>query len=111
MPQSAAEDVDASESEEETAAPLNPFDLLDDNEVSNLPHAYLALGNAAHRLRLVFRTMTTAWTTPPPQKMVLQQSNPRNPRLKQRPTQQRKTGKPDKSKRKPPVHILAQDPQ
>lgn len=102
-----AQDVDASESEEESA-PQNPFDLLDDNEVGHLPHAYSALGHVAHRRTFVFRTVTAVWTTPPLQKMVLQQSNSSNPRLKQKPTQQRKKRKPDKSKRKPLIHSPAQ---
>ena len=69
-----AQYVDASESEEETAA-LNPFDLLDDNEVGNVPQAYSALGNAAHKHMFVFRRMTAVWTIPPLQKMVLQHCN------------------------------------
>ena len=111
VPQLAAQDVDASESEEEIAAPLNPFDLLDDNEVSNLPHVHIALKSTAHRHTFVFRTMTAGWMTPPLRKMVLQQSSPRKPRLKQRPTQQRRKRKPDKSKRKSPTLWLAQDPR
>ncbi len=34
LPSPDALEVDAGESEEESAAPLNPFDLLDENEVS-----------------------------------------------------------------------------
>lgn len=103
--------VDASESEEETAAPLNPFDLLDDNEVRSLPDAHSASRTAAHGHLFAFRS-TAAWMmTPRLQKMVPQQSNQSSPGLRGRQTQQRRKRKPDKSRKKPPVHLLAQASQ